>query len=273
MKKVCFVLLVALAAFYACSKQKSVEKTILGDFTAWMNSPEQLNGKVKEVKEVTYWAVEKNGTVEKGNILTKKEHDSLGWSFDFSLLFDESGMLLRNENLDENGVAMQGWTFTVDSGKYARAEFVENDTIRNVAKFKTNTKGEIEEVIMFKPQNDTTIGWYASSYDENGNRIRWQWVKANGEKAGYQAFSWDPGNRVTEVKFFSAKDSLTGSWALTYDEKGFLASQKTLDGKQVVTSDLSMKNSDFDEKGNYLKTVVYKEGKPYLLTVRNYTYF
>lgn len=273
MKKISIALLVAFAALYACSKQKPTEKTTLGDFTAWMNSPEQLNGKVKEVREVTYWAVENNGTVEKGNILTKKEHDSLSWSADFSVLFNVSGMVLRTDDLDEMGSVIQSWVFTVDSGKYTRADKMLKDTIRNVAKFETNDQGNFTKLSFYKPEKDSLTGWYESSYDNLGNRQRLQWVNANGEKGGSQNFTWDANKHVTAVQFLNSKDSLTGSWTMTYDEKGFMATQKMLDGKQVVTSDLTMKNIDFDEKGNYTQSVVYKDGKPFLLTTRKYIYF
>jgi hypothetical protein len=266
-------MLVAMAALFACKSQKSREKTTLGDLTPWQDYPELLNGNVKEVQELNYWAVDQNGVVEKGNLITTKERDSIGWSYDFTAQFNEAGQVLKSSTLDENGKILSSWVVTIDSGKYTAADYTWKDTIRNHAKIVQDEKGNIVEALMYKPGNDTLQGRYVNTYDEAGNRVLSQWMNIKGEKGGYQASTWDANHHKLEVKFFNKKDSLTLSYVMTYDEKGFMNSQKVYNGKQELKGDMTMTSKDFDEKGNYLQTVTYKDGKPYILTVRTYTYY
>ena len=88
MKNGIALLFVIVIISYGCKTNKKTESTILGEYTPnfnWLN--EKLNGKVEKLIEKFYWGVADGDNVKKGDLITSKEADSLGWGYTYELNF------------------------------------------------------------------------------------------------------------------------------------------------------------------------------------------
>ncbi len=76
-KMILYCCIIAIIAG-ACARNKPTEKTVLGMGSNYYLIPQTFNGKIKEIKEINYWAIEKDGQITKGQMMTKKDLDSIG---------------------------------------------------------------------------------------------------------------------------------------------------------------------------------------------------
>ncbi|MBE0653705.1 MAG: hypothetical protein IH594_07900, partial [Bacteroidales bacterium] len=81
-------LFLVLVLFSGCKGDEPVKTVTLSFYTPYQDIPEKLNGQIKSVKEMNYWAIEKNGNFEPGELITRKDRDSLQWSSDFTAYFN-----------------------------------------------------------------------------------------------------------------------------------------------------------------------------------------
>ena len=91
MKKIIFLILIISLIIGSWSNKKPLEKTVLGMWTDYYFIPNTLKGKVKEVKELNYWAIEKDAKIAKGELMTKKDLDSVGSTPNLIAYFDDKG--------------------------------------------------------------------------------------------------------------------------------------------------------------------------------------
>ena len=67
MRKIVMIIILA-SIVVGCKKKEQPCTTVLGLGTPYLFINEFMIGKVKEVKETLYWAMEEHGLVKKGNL-------------------------------------------------------------------------------------------------------------------------------------------------------------------------------------------------------------
>lgn len=261
-----------IVASYA--QKNPAEKTILGMGTDYLFMPETMKGKVKEVKELNYWASEKNGKITKGNLMTWKELDSIGSTKNFVAYFDNTGVLTKYDNLDENNAIRNSNIGTIENGKWKRFESKTKDSISSYWIPQYDNMGYLIGGSSYRPIKDTLIVRQVFTHDGKGNYTKYEYFNSKNKRTAYQVISLNANGKVNEVKYFNKNDSLTGSLINTYNDKGFLIKQLSSSEKPKSTSPWIYKDLKFDDHGNWLECfAVIDNGKYKVLATRSYTYY
>ena len=264
-----FTLIFLLAAFIAagCAQKEPTEKTILGKGTDYSTIPESLNGKVKMVRETNFWAVEKDGKLIKGDMMTWKDLDSIGSTKNFIAYFDENGMLKQFDHFDVNNIIHDSNVGIAENGKYPRWDYTLDG--KNVGFRKLNyddmgylTGGEGYDM------KDSLNSKQIYTHDGNGNYTKNEYFDANDQKQFYQVLTLNDKFKVIELKVYNGKDSLLSKSVNSYDDKGFLIKQNS---DNLIWDYKYLK---FDKNGNWQElTAIIDNGKFKVFAERYYEYY
>ncbi len=253
-----------------CNSEKLNEKTVLGLFTPYDGFPETLNGKVKEVKELNYWAIESNGEITAGNPVTIADRDSISWTNDFIVSLDESGVVEKSTTINENGNAISYWEVKSEGGELISADRYENDTLRNkltvVLKTETMNKMEVKDA-----NADTLIYAYELEFDGNGNYSSVQLYNYRNEPTVKYEYNYSPEGYLSNYTW-TRNDTIRGGMRFTHNDHGFAETQEVYSN---ITGASSLYNYEYkyDEMGNWIQVVASQENKPEIVAKRTYVYY
>ncbi len=272
MKKVILFSLLLFFLLSGFSQQKSKEVTILCWGTDYSSYPEVLNGKVKEIMSNSYWAVEKNGQVEKGALLTLKDHNDQSFLSDFHAFYNNSGVLLRHDYLGDNSKVQWSHVNEITNSRVTKENWVRNDSVIGYALFHYNKNGFITDIPMHSTVPDSSNGKLVLTCDENGNMTKMLYYNSRNIFISRSEFKWNKAGRMIHAEDFLANDSLQSKLEIVYNDHGFYDQIKFQDAKGKITFDCSV-SYKYDEKGNWIKAVWSKTGKPWIIVERTYKYF
>ena len=114
MKKEMLAFLVLIFLFgISCQKKIAISKTdfqnpdnyiLVGQLysTQPFGFPEKIIGKVQSLKEVNYWAEEKNGKVVRRNVITTEDRKTTPMRMNFMEEYNSSGTVTKSVTLNEN---------------------------------------------------------------------------------------------------------------------------------------------------------------------------
>lgn len=271
MKKLFPFFLIAAFLASACQQPEPEVSTVeIGLFTPYAVFPDILNGKVKEVTEKNYWAVEKDGKYEKGEIITEAARDTLGWTNAFRVMYDENGNLIKCENLDENEIIMNAELLSIKDNKAISAKLVRNDTLRNITHLKYNEAGIIEKFERYKMPEDTLVWYVMVMSDENGNMIEWEFFNPADEATGKFVLTYNPEGKSTGYKYFNKEGDVTVEQKYVYNDAGQMSEQTVInkDGKKSLTTF----EYEYDKKNNWIKAIA-KDDNRVIIGERTITYY
>jgi len=259
-----------LILFTGCvSTEKPKDQTVIGMFTPYSFFPETLNGKVKMVVEKSYLAKEVDGKLVADRPLTVGDRDSIGWTNDFIVRFDENGLVLKSEEIDENGKIIHSTVNHIENGKVIRTEDFRNDTLqmyqknyytpegwyeklevysdkdslRSIFKIQTDSLGNITSAIIYNPMNEIK-----SRFEFHvGQDSKWH---------GYKSFDKE-GNKTFEQKYF-------------FNDHGFMERQILIDKAGDETE--SLYTYLYGDKGNWIEAYG-SSGNNKLVTKREIEYY
>lgn len=274
MKKIAFVCMLVIFIITGCAQNKIVEKTILGMGTDYYLMPETMKGKVKEVKERNYWAIEKDGKMTKGNLMTWGELDSIGSTHNFIAYYDSSGLLTRYDRLDDQDAIVNSTFTTIENGKWTRLEYKLNDTVNNYMIPQYDNLGYFTGVISYRPLKDTLLNKQVLQLDGNGNYTKLEFFNYKGQRMYFQDFSLNPEGKVIEVKSYNMQDSLIGVLINTYNDNGQLIKQKSYSERPKSESTWDYQDITSDDRGNWLESFCnIDDGKYKIIIGRSYIYY
>lgn len=274
MKKITIYWILAIFITWGCTQKKAVEKTIFGMGTDYMYFPEVLNGKIKELRETNYWAAEKDGKITKGNPATWKDLDSVGSTKNLVAYFDNTGILIKYDLLDENNVVRNSSVGTIENGKWGRFEFKTNDSTYQYMIPEYDSKGYFVGGKVFRPKVDTLVYRFVITNDEKGNYTKIENFNFKNQKGSYQAFTLNEQGKVIETKFFTKDDTLRRTFVNTFTDEGFLATQKVYIEKPKSTISWDVQDLEFDDHGNVLLIFSNIDGGKFkLVAERTYIYY
>jgi hypothetical protein len=272
MKKI-FLPILCMAVLWGCTTAPEPEPiTKLGWFTNSAWSVEYLNGQVKSIDQIAYWASEENGEIVRGAPMTVKDLDSIGWINNVALMFNEEGLVTDSKQLNDEGKALDYDEIIIENGKYMKVTSVGKDTARSYMIFSHDAAGNFVHMEQFRLPEDTLMNSYDFKFDENGNWMGGQWSNYLGESGWSHNFVYNEDNLVTLRENFNTEGEKAGSHEYTYDEIGFNLSWINT-RSDTTFLDLTFKYPKVDDKGNWLEMVSFENGKVSGMDVRTIEYY
>jgi hypothetical protein len=272
MKAILLILVLTSALTMGLYSQQPKDVIILEHSTAYADFPECLNGKIKELHHHSYWAVQKNGQIEKGALLTEKEHQDNSLYYDFQLFFDPAGNLLRSDYIGDNSAVVFSYLNEFRNNKQVKEICVTNNTkVSAEALFNYDENGFLKEILMTWISPDST-GKLAILTDTKGNKTQIKSFDSHNDYTGRADYLWDENNHVVQIISYSAKDQFVNKIELNYNDHGFIKTSKVYDANGKIQFDI---NGDYtyDNKSNWLTCVWSVSGKPKFLCERTYLYY
>ncbi|MFH0757586.1 MAG: hypothetical protein V2B15_09885 [Bacteroidota bacterium] len=271
MKKLIPVFFLVMILATGCPQtEPEVPRVEIGLFTPYAIFPESLNGKVKEVVEKSYQGIEKDGKIIKGERLTKEARDTINWSDDFRVTFDENGTLLECVKIDENDEIIDKQTLTVEGGRILKGHYTKNDTLRSYSVLSYDGAGHIAKVEQYTMPADTMLWSVQFITDEQGKVSEWQFMDPKGNPTTKYIFTVDQDNRRTGYKFYNREGELAFEERFTYNDKGFMEKQVMINkaGEETV----SAYEFEYDGMNNWVKVTGNSDQYP-LVSERTITYY
>jgi len=263
-----FVILMAIG----CTNEKPAGYTVLGDYTPYEATPEKLIGKVEKVIEKNYWAIPDGETFKKGNPFTIKDRDSINWTNDFEVTFNDQGGLVSCNYIDENGKSILKWELSRENGLLTSARATKNDTARMNEKIKCNPAGEITEIAYYRPVADTLIATFMITCSEKKDTVTKQFYNYKGGKGGKIVYIYNDGGRFLRQETYDMDGAFTGSIEVKYNEKGKNSELEFYDKDKKLTA-VNHFTYEYDQKGNWIKAVTKDDRGFVVIEERTYAYF
>ncbi len=271
MKNLIPLLVVVIILATGCPQpEPEIHQVEIGLFTPYFAFPEILNGPVKEVAERNYLAIEEDGKYVKVDRLTVDARDTIDWTNDFRLTFDEKGILLQSELIDENDELIDTWKLTVQDSRIVKGEYFKEDTLRKYMKLFYNDDGKLTRLEQYRMPVDTLIWLNNIISDENGNFLEWQFHDANDEPTNKFIFTVNQEDQRTGYKYYNAEGKVTSEQKYTYNDMGYLKKHVLINEKGEES--VSEYEYVYDDMNNWVK-VTGNSDEHKIITERTITYY
>lgn len=273
MKKLIALLFIA-TLFMQCSDKKTavkpIETTVIGLFTPYDFMPEIVHKKVKEIKETNFWPIEKDGKIEAGQRLNTAVRDTLNWTPDFMVQFDESGLAEKVNHLNENDEPYESYVIKNEAGFPAFASFFLKDSLAGKHEItKINDSGYRWKIM--NPQTDSVRFSVVFELDENRNYKTLQYYNLKEEPTFKYEWMYNSSGQLTGYTA-SRNDTIRGGMNFTYNENGSWETQEVY-SKITGKSEINRYEYEYDDAGNWTKAVSFVNEKPFIVALREYTYY
>jgi hypothetical protein len=272
MKKLTIILVLVLFAAAGCKEQKPADYTRLGFYTPYQTYMEKLNGKVESVTEKGYWAIPEGESYIKGARITRAELDSIGYTYDYKVVFDADGDLVSTTTFDENEDVIDIWSMMKENNCTVRAEYKSDDTVRYYHLITCDAEGNPWLYEYYNALTDTLVRKDEVKGFETNDTTVWQYYNYKGEPGARFLLVFNDLGLLTTWQT-TLKDGTAGSsYTLTYNEMGFQNEATFYDKDKNITAK-TLSSYEYDDKGNWIK-VICKDDKGFaVIGERVYTYF
>ncbi len=272
MKRLIIFLALVLFAASGCQEKKPADFTRLGIYTPYQGYMEKLNGKVESVTENGYWAIPEADTYVKGARITKKELDSIGYTYDYKAVFDIDGDLVSSITLDENDKVIDTWRLSKVNNLLARSEYISDDTVRYKQVITCDEEGKPFLYEGYNAIADTLTQKIEVTGSYVNDTLKVQYFSHKGEVGSKYLFIFNDLGLLTRLEYYR-KDGTPGSTtSYVYNDKGFQSDYTATDNEKKVTGKTST-GYEYDEKGNWTKGTIKDEKGFTIICERVYTYF
>ncbi|MDX9772590.1 MAG: hypothetical protein RBT02_04105 [Bacteroidales bacterium] len=272
MKRLIILLALVLFAAAGCKEKKPADYTRLGFFTQYQTYMEKLNGKIESVTEKGYWAIPEGDTYIKGAMITKKELDSIGYTYDFKAIFDADGDLVSSTTYDENDKVIDTWHLAKVNGLLARSEYISADTVRYKQVITCDEEGNPVLYEGYNALADTLTQKIEVGGSFFNDTITVQYFNYKGDPGTKILMMFNSLGLLTQVEYYG-KDGTPGySYNYVYNDKGFQSEFTGFDKDKVLATKTST-TYEYDEKGNWIKGIVKDQRDFTIICERVYNYF
>jgi hypothetical protein len=272
MKKIVLFMVAFVFTVLVCTGQKQVDFTLLGVYTPYQMSMEKLNGKVEKVIETNYWAIPDGGSYKKGQKMTKKQLDSLGYTSDFEATFDKTGDLVSCSILTEDKKIANKWELMKENNVLVRANNTVNDTLKSYSKLKCDTKGNIIEFDNYKAMVDTLINRAVVVRNPKGDTLIFNVFNYKGEQTYKMVFLFNDLKLCIGYQGYNKDGIYSGGSEIKFDKQGKLSELVFYDKDKKPTSENTFIN-EYDSKGNWVKQICKDKKGFVVIGERVYKYF
>jgi hypothetical protein len=225
---------------------------------------DRLNGKVQKVVLKIYWGTGTGGNVTKGNHITMRERDSLGWFYDFEAVFDNIGDHIINYNtLNDNDkpvtkyqfirenskIVLSKWTF----GKPKRMVFGGYSTKDGYTKYIYDEKGLVTKKEDCLAGNDSLLYSFTLKYNAAGDEIETQAYDGKGNFLRKWSTDYNEKSQAVGGVNYGPDGNVTSSYKCTYNDKGKISEVIMFDKENKVTGNAKYTYLEYDNIGNWTK--------------------
>ena len=272
MKRLIILLAFVLIAAAGCKEKKPADYTRLGFYTQYQTYMEKLNGKVESVTEKGYWAIPEGDTYVKGARITKKELDSLGYTYDYKAVFDAEGDLVSSTAYDENDKVIDVWRLFKVNGIIARSEYISDDTVRYKQVITCDVEGNPIFYEGYNAPADTLIQKIEVEGSFFNDTMTVEYFNYKGDPGTKIMIMFNSLGLLTHVEYYMKDGTPGSSYSFVYNDKGFQSEFTAYDKDKIVTAKTSS-TYEYDERGNWVKSIFKDEKGFTVLCERVYTYF
>ena len=272
MKKIVLFIVTFIFTAIVCTGQKQVDYTLLGIYTPYQMSMEKLNGKVAKVIETNYWAIPDGGSYKKGQKMTKKQLDSLGYTGDFEATFDKAGDLVSCAILKENNKIANKWELIKENNVLVRANNTVNDTLKTYHKLKCDKNGNIIEYDNYRAMVDTLMDREVAVRNTKGDTLIFNVFNYKGVQTYKVLFLFNDLKQCIGYQGYNKEGKYSGGSEIKFDKQGKLSELVFYDKDKKPASENTFIN-EFDSKGNWVKQICKDKKGFVVIGERVYKYF
>lgn len=232
-----------------------------------------------------------------GNMLEGVSYDLDGAElYRLSSIYDDNNNIIETSVNSSMGDDMQRkviYKYDEKGNKTAEDMYANETVLVAASTFQYDENDNLIETYMnYVMQNDGGRGVY--KYDDRGNKIEETAYDLEGNFSGKGIYKYDGENREIEIVSFNADSSMTTEVAYVYNDLGKVARQtqtRTMrvlreygDGSGVeyisegdkwheMTQSYTNEYPEFDQRGNWTKQIIYVDGEPMMVTLREIAYY
>ena len=253
-------------------KNKTFEYTTLGDYTPYNRYPEKITGKIKKLVENNYWATPNGETFVKGNKITIRDRDSLSWTNDFTALFDIKGRLMSCTLVDENDRPISRWELSGYDNNQTIAKYFKDDTVRSYRKLKFDEKGNLEEILQYRPGSDTLLSRCSVKASLKSDTIELWWYTNKDVPTAKHFFMWDGNGQFLRTEAYDHEGVFRAAVEAKYNDKMKVSELIFSDRDKKIIREYYF-TYEYDGKGNWTKALVKNQQGKAIIEERTYSYF
>lgn len=252
------------------TSQEEVITTTIAVGTPYYATPETLNGKVKEIKEMIFMTVEEDGAFVKGERMTEEARDSLSWTQSYKAKFDEAGNLLKCTFVNEHDEVTAVNTQDIVDGLAVKMNSTLADTLRWVINITHDLDGQTVNFERFRMPADTLFGNILVAYDSSGRYTSGKFINPSGELTfKWEYFTSEDGSSYG-LKRYNKDGEKVGARIEYLNDHGF-ADKDVLINREGEETVLEMEYT-YDEMGNWTSRLI-NAPEVVVIEEREITYF
>lgn len=272
MKTINLVILCFLLLISGCTTPETEKTTVLQYYSPYRNAPEFLTGQIKSIKEYNYWAVENNGVMVKGDIISRIERDSIMWSYDFACFFDEEGLLNKTiYSIDNEEIGI--WNLEYTNNLISKAVWSIQDTVRFYHIHHHDENNFLSSGEDYNGLNDSLVNKLKFKCNDAGFITESKVYNANNDLLNTYTYLRDKNNLTKELARHNKSDSLMYTYLWTYNEKGFYVNLKKIDANNQIARSYTVEYTKYDEMGNWTGLIINEEDRIRIIAERTYEYY
>lgn len=271
MKQILLIITVIMMVITSCKESEPENRTTLFDFTPYYQAPLYLNGQVKSIQYRTYWAKEVDGKIEKGEIITRTERDSLNLRSDFNLIFNEAGIVTKTEYITYDG-QINYRDLEIQDNRIVKATWNYYGEPINYITLIYDDLGNNIERYQYRIDVDTLMNKSNATFYENGNKKEVLLYNFNDELIGKREYIWNDSDLVTEYLTYNPSGELSSQMKPSYNENNIFFSV-VYDSPDRGKRKYELKEMVFDDMGNLVSSIAYKNDKLFSVNEMHIEYY
>jgi len=252
-----FLIFLSSLLIFSCNQNGSVETVSLKNTN---NDLEKfnLNGRVKSLRETKFLAINNFSIVEHGE---KKKH-----LYNQEILFNLDGNKIEKNDYLTDGTLANRTMYLYQDNKLVEYNNYDPEGVPfGIGKYEYDQDGNLKRLI--DNTNDGRTNWTKTfRFDDHGNVIEMEKFKTEDAIERKEIYNYDGNNNIIESDFYK-KDKLIAKNNHKYDADGNIIELNYSDSN-VYTFKYS-----YDYKGNWVKKIVFIDGNPSGILLREIEYF
>lgn len=271
MKKLSILFILVFIASGCATEEEKTYTTTVGIYTPYVMFPETLQGQVKSIYETNYFAEEVDGEIIQGDRLTIEARDTIKWTKDFKVMYNELGLVTMSKILDENDKVLYYDETIIEEDKIVQANEFKDDTLRVKNHIMYDENNHMKKIKRMRMPEDTLINKIEMKCDSTGLLIAFKFINADGEKGYAYKYTFDETGVNTGYIVKNPEGEQTLECTLERNEKGFLTMSKFSSEKSESITHYTYEAHD--DMGNWTKCVAKGDDGKIIIEERAITYY
>jgi hypothetical protein len=254
-----YMLLIAglLLFAFGCNQKPATEEvftTTIGIGTPYYATPETLNGKVKELREKIYLAVEQEGKYVKGERMDEETRNHISWTQSYVAHFDAQGNLLKCAYVNEQDKVLTHNAQEIVNGTPVKMTTFNGDTLRMITNISHDAQENATMFERIRMPEDTLVNNVLVAYDASGSYKSWEFTNPAGEVTYRWEFSSPEDGSSVTYKVYNNDGEKVGERTEYLNDHGF--SEKDVMVNRAGEETVIDMEYTYDNRGNWTSRVI-----------------